>query len=338
MTEMTAPFTDTMNMPAQKRTRWKLALKITIVVALLAALGHKGALSLTKTSQAILDYPNFLPAMGLQLVALVLGFIRWQWLLRAQDIHLPFRRTVQLGLIGNFFNVALPGAVSGDLVKAYYVGHEVAGKRARAFGAILFDRVVGLSALVMVSAGALTFGFEKFRGTALIHGVRVVMILAAVGVISFYSYLFTVKEHHDPLLLFIRKLEGRMPRMGSFTRIYEGIRHYHHHPIAVAGVLGISIVIHLLVGLSCLYFVRALGDPLVQLLSVYVIVPLGLLVTAVPIAPAGIGTGHYAFQYLFSLIGSLVGPDAYSLYALSLASWAAVGGFIYLRFKSRPQH
>ena len=48
-----------------------------------------------------------------------LGPIRWQLLLRAQGIKLSMGRTAQLTLIGNFFNIALPGAVSGDFVKAF---------------------------------------------------------------------------------------------------------------------------------------------------------------------------------------------------------------------------
>jgi uncharacterized protein (TIRG00374 family) len=294
----------------------------------------KGFISLDKTRRALADWGHIVPAFLFNVVALCLGILRWQWLLRAQGIKIPLLRTIELSLVGNFFNVALPGAVSGDLVKAFYVGREVEGKRGRSFGTILFDRVVGVSALVMVSAGALSLGLEAYRGTALLKGIQVLMVLAAIGVVVFYGYLFLVREHHDPLLRLMKRFESRVPRAGSVVRIYEGIRHYHHHPATVAGVLAISVVIHLLVGASCLWFARALGDSAIPLLSAYVVVPVGLLVTAVPIAPAGVGTGHAAFLFLFGLIGSQVGPDVYSLYALCIVAFAAVGGVVYLRFKA----
>ncbi|HUP58522.1 MAG TPA: lysylphosphatidylglycerol synthase transmembrane domain-containing protein, partial [Bdellovibrionota bacterium] len=177
---------------SRSRSKLTLALKALAVFALLGALGYKGLISLEKTKQALFDWEHMALAVGVSAVALALGMMRWQWLLRAQDIHLPFFRTIQLTLIGNFFNVALPGAVSGDLVKAFYIGKEVEGKRARAFGAILFDRVVGVSALVIVSAGALAAGLGTFSG-ALIHGIRLMMLLAAAGVIGFYVYLFVVR-------------------------------------------------------------------------------------------------------------------------------------------------
>jgi uncharacterized protein (TIRG00374 family) len=320
---------------SQPRSWWKTGLKAVAVIALLVVLGMKGFISIDKTRRALTDVDHVLPAIGFAFIALCLGVIRWQWLLRAQGIKLPMLRTLEFTLIGNFFNIALPGAVSGDVVKAFYIGREVEGKRGRSFGAILFDRVVGLSALVMVSAGALSIGRGSFHGTGLIHGIRAIMILAALGVVSFYSYLFVVRENHDPLLKFMRQMEKRTPKFGSITRIYEGIRHYHHHPATVAGVLAISVVIHLLIGCACLWFARALGDVSVPLLSIYVIVPLGLLVTAVPVAPAGIGTGHAAFLFLFGLIGSQVGPDVFSLYALSQVLFAAFGGFVYMRFKGK---
>ena len=61
--------------------------------------------------------------------ATTLGILRWQWLLKAQNINLPIMRTAQLNLIGAFFNLALPGAVSGDFVKAFYIGKDIPGQK-----------------------------------------------------------------------------------------------------------------------------------------------------------------------------------------------------------------
>src|SRR4051812_34437121 len=127
---------DTLAFPTnQPRARWKTALKMGAVIALLVVLGMKGFISLEKTGRALMDWEHIVPALALSLIALGLGVLRWQWLLRVQGIELPLLRTFEFSLIGNFFNIALPGAVSGDLVKAFYIGREVEGKRARSFGA-----------------------------------------------------------------------------------------------------------------------------------------------------------------------------------------------------------
>jgi uncharacterized membrane protein YbhN (UPF0104 family) len=78
----------------------------------------------------------------------------------------------------------------------------------------------------------------------------------------------------------------------------------------------------------------ALGETQLTLLPVYVVVPIGLLITAIPVLPAGVGTGHAAFLYLFGLLGSQRGADIFSLYALGQILTGAIGGLIYLRFRA----
>ena len=160
------------------------------------------------------------------------------------------------------------------------------------------------------------------------------ILVAAASVIVFYAYLFLVKEKRDPLLMTFRALENRFSKLGSLTRIYESIRHYHSYRFTVLKVLLISALIHLTVGWSCLYFAQAMGETDIPLLSLYVVVPLGLLVTAIPVAPGGIGTGNIAFLYFFHLLGSERGGDIYSLVALSNILIGAIGGVVYFRFKS----
>jgi uncharacterized protein (TIRG00374 family) len=319
---------------AEKKSHLKTFLKIAFVVALLFWLSRRGFISMHETGRAFADWQNSAPGLAAMLFTAFLGAVRWQILLRAQNIRLSWSRVIQLTLIGNFFNIALPGAVSGDFVKAFYVGKETGGQRARAFGSILFDRVAGLSALVLVAASALLFGYHEFEHSALMVGTRFFIVTAAVCVLFFYAYLFLVREHHDPVLRILRALEAKVPKIGTLTRIYEALRHYHNHRLAVLKVLAISVVVHLLVGWACYHFAAALGETAIPLLAVYVIVPLGLLVTAVPVAPAGLGTGHAAFLYLFGLLGSQRGADVFTLIALVNILIGAIGGIVYLRFRA----
>lgn len=318
------------------RKPWiKTLLKVAFVLALLAYLSQKGFISAHETGRAFMNWHDSLPALTAMLISAYLGAIRWQLLLRAQGIELKMSRTTQLTLIGAFFNIALPGAVSGDFVKAFYVGKELGGQRAKAFGSILFDRVAGLSALVLISASALLLGYHEFEHSALLSGTRVFVVTGASCVLVFYCYLFLVREHHDPVLRLLRLLEARIPKASSVTGIYVGLRHYHNHRMAVIQVLSLSVVIQLMVGWTCWHFAAALGEPGLSQLAVYVIVPLGLLVTAVPVAPAGVGTGHAAFLFLFGLLGCKRGADIFTLYAVTNILIGAIGGLVYLRFRTQ---
>ena len=46
-----------------------------------------------------------------------LACFRWRILLAVQGIETRIMDIVKLNLIGQFFNIAIPGSVSGDLVK-----------------------------------------------------------------------------------------------------------------------------------------------------------------------------------------------------------------------------
>ena len=325
--------------PLPKKTRTYLAtsIKLTLVGAFLYLLASKGLISVEKTREAF-GHPEYvIPAVLVLTLGNCASAIRWQILLRAQGIRLAWGRMIQLHLVGLFFNFLIPGAVSGDLVKAFYVGKEFKGMRAQAFGSILFDRIVGLAALIVLSATALLIHLRELGGTPLLSAIQAFMGIAATLVIAFFTYLFLVREHHDPLLIFLRKMEVRYSHrtvFSSVTRIYEGVRHYHHHRSAVALVLLLSLAIHLSVGWACMNFAHALGELHLSLNSLYVVVPIGLVLTSVPVAPAGVGTGHAAFLTLFHLIGSERGADVFSLMVISNLLTGLIGGLVYLQFKA----
>lgn len=313
-------------------------LKLLFVAGLLTLLVRKGLLSISlqQTGKALTQWSFIIPALSLCATSTLLGVFRWHLLVRAQGIRISLAKTFELTMVGNFFNIALPGAVSGDVVKAFYVGREAKGARARAFGSILFDRIVGLAAMVIVAAGALALGYSQFKGSALLGAVRVFLTTAALGFLVFFGYLFFLNEKRDIFLILARKLERRWHRFGSLVRIYEGIREYHHHRGTVAAVLGISVIVQSILGLATYFFAGALDESSIPLIAYYVVVPLGMLVTAVPLLPGGVGTGHAAFGFLFSLLGSQRGADVFTLNMLYNVSMGAVGGLIYLRFKSSP--
>ncbi len=325
-----------MNEYFSKQTKKQMIIfiaKYLVVIGFLYFLAHKGFLSIQALAGAILQWKLILPAVFVFFSAIFLGVIRWQWLLQAHHIHLGWYRIMQLTLIGHFFNVALPGAVSGDFIKAFYIRKELQGKGMNALGSIVFDRVIGLSALILLSASSCFLGFNSILHGPFLVTIQQLIIVSAAIVVVFYLYLFLVTEHTDPFLRILKYFETLSQRMNLFVRIYESLRHYHRYRWLVMKVLCLSVLIHLLIGWGCFNFAKALGATDLSLLSVYLVVPLGLLLLAVPIAPAGIGTGNIAFFYLFQLIGFDRGADVFSLIALTNLMIGMMGGWVYFRFR-----
>src|SRR5256885_7152376 len=62
--------------------------------------------------------------------------------------HLSLPRLSGLFFIGMFYNQFLPGGTGGDIMKSYYLLKETPDKKAGALLAVVFDRFIGLVALV----------------------------------------------------------------------------------------------------------------------------------------------------------------------------------------------
>src|SRR6058998_2306195 len=92
--------------------------------------------------------------MGVLAYGLVEGAaaFRWHVLLKVQQIHLSAPRLAGLFFIGLFYNQFLPGGTGGDIIKSYYLLKETPDKKAGALLAVVFDRFIGLVALVAITA------------------------------------------------------------------------------------------------------------------------------------------------------------------------------------------
>lgn len=316
-------------------SKLSLFLKIAFVAVIFWFMFKKGLISVGETAHAFSQWRIIVPTLlVLSVCNAVIGVYRWAWLLEAQGVRLKWTKILNLTFIGYFFNIALPGAISGDVVKAYYVGKEASGKGTRALGSILFDRVTGVSGMALSSAGALLLGSKAFWGTPFYQAIQVFVFSSAIGVILFFTYLFLITERHDPLLRLFRACEKKLPKLKAITQIYESIRHYHNHRWTVVKALLLSMMIQICIGWVVAQYAVTLGETGLNQLAIYVIVPLGVLVTAIPILPGGVGTGHAAFFALFKLIGCSRGADIFSMYVLVQIAFGLVGGLFYLPYKA----
>src|SRR5882724_1915830 len=85
---------------------------------------------------------------------------RWHVLLKVQKIHLSLPRLSGLFLIGMFYNQFLPGGTGGDIIKSYYLLKETPDMKAGALLAVVFDRLIGLVALVAITVTLVSLRFD----------------------------------------------------------------------------------------------------------------------------------------------------------------------------------
>src|SRR5205814_1193191 len=111
------------------------------------------------------DYRWVVVGIFSYLLVEIFAALRWQVLLRVQKIHLSFPRIAGLFLIGMFYNQFLPGGTGGDIIKSYLLLKETPDRKAGALLAVVFDRFIGLVALVAITATLVSLRFDLLSQT-----------------------------------------------------------------------------------------------------------------------------------------------------------------------------
>lgn len=259
-----------------------------------------------------------------------LGAIRWQGLLKALNVNLSFVQCLQLTWVGFFFSSFLPGAVTGDILKGYYLEKKIGrDSRRETVVSLLTDRICGVFGLVLLggSAALLSFFFD-FHLDDLAAGFGLLLVLGVLAITCFLAVIFFPWKSRDP----IESLLASLPFLRIFLRIYEGFRVFKNQPRYLFLALFYSILNHAIISTAIINVVWLFNNE-ISALSQLKVLPFALVTTVIPVAPAGIGIGHAAFQSLYSLVGFFQGADAFNLFlALQLPVYL-LGAVFYLLLK-----
>lgn len=326
-------------MGAGIKDKLKLAAKFGFAIAVIWYMIAKGKLDLGVVKQGFSHVDFMVASFSLVLVAVCLSLFRWKLLLLGQGIDLPMPQVFRYGMIGAFFNTTMPGAVSGDLIKAWYLIQDRKGqKKTPVLTSILLDRVIGVFGLILVSASPLVISGRAVWDTPQLRTIALPVLGLAIGVLCFFGYIML--SVWGPLAYLRRKMDrlGKS-RVGEvFLQAYDAWLSYRERPwILVASIL-ISIVNHLCMVTIIILAARAIGEDTLSAFQYFLLVPIGLLTTAIPVAPAGLGVGHAAFEALFNLVGSSHGPELFTMLVTVQILINLSGILFYLRSpKLEPQ-
>jgi uncharacterized protein (TIRG00374 family) len=236
---------------------------------------------------------------------------RWHVLLRVQGIHLSFWRLSGLFLIGMFYNQFLPGGTGGDIIKSYYLLKETPDKKAGALLAVVFDRIIGLVALVAITGTLIGLRFDFLSQTPetrqLLWILLVVLGVSVAGLLTTFVITGFRLFHSLPL---------RFPGREKLIEVSAAYHLYARHWRATLVAFGSSIVAHLATFatfLSVAYSLRAN----VKIVDFFAVMPIERTISAMPISFAGIGWREKVLQIM--LHGVCGVPEATAILVGSLS-------------------
>ena len=272
--------------------------------------------------------------------------VRWQILLRVQGIRLNFFRLAALFLIGMFYNQFLPGGTGGDIIKSYLLLKETARHKAGALLAVVFDRLIGLVALVTITVTLVTLRFDLLWRTPVTieSGFTPHQLLVVLGLLLGFSITGLLISFIVSGFNFFHLLPRKFPGRDKLIEIAAAYHLYAQHWFATLLAFGASLVAHLATFTTFLFVAYALHaedvrktppEP-VPAVDFFAVMPIERTITAIPISLAGIGLREKLLQVMLNNLCGVTVEKAKligSLGFLVILICCAPGGLVYFFYR-----
>jgi uncharacterized protein (TIRG00374 family) len=288
-----------------------------------------------------IQYQFLILAVVLVTASLLLTLVRWYVLVRAVELPFTIANAIRLGLVGFFFSTFLPGSVGGDLVKAAFIAREQS-RRTVAVATVIMDRVIALWALVWLVAlsGGVFWLTGLLRGEAAQTSTRIILGAAALVGVSLAVWFLLGLLPAYRAERFAGRLE-RTPKVGAtLAELWRAFWMYRCRTRSVVVVMLMSWVGQVGFVLAFYCSVRAMLDPaavgtIPTLAEHFLLVPIGLVIQAVPLFPGGAGIAEAGFGFLYRRFGCDSAPAVMGMLTQRMINWmlGLVGYFVYLRMK-----
>lgn len=261
----------------------------------------------------------------------VLATVRWQILLRIQDIRLNWLQAGGIVMIGLFFNQFLPGGVGGDAMRLYFAFKLAPRRKIGATLSVAMDRLFGLLTVLFLAGVTFSMRFSWLtRSDASRHIAYLALTLLSAS-LAFVVLLFGLVN---------TRLLHRLPKAMPFRKVIiesgEAMLRYRTYPLAVALAFPVTVVAHLAYYTSFYCAGESLGvatGHAASLADIFSIMPLVDTIISVPISLGGIGVRETLFQ---ELLGNLTHmPPALAAFTASLGfaiqvCWGLLGAAVFL--------
>ena len=260
----------------------------------------------------------------------VAAAFRWHILLKVQGIRLNLSRLSGLFLIGMFYNQFLPGGTGGDIIKSYFLLKETPDKKAGALLAVVFDRLIGLVALVSITVTLVLLRYHWLAQTTETRRLLWILMFLLGSSIAGLLGSFVISGFN-----LFHLLPEKFPGREKLIEIAAAYHLYAHHWRATLLALAASVVAHLATFATFLCAAYALRAN-VALIDFFAVMPIERTISALPISFAGVGLREKVLQIMLNglcgvpeSVAVLIG----SLSFLVMLFCSAPGAIVYFFYK-----
>ena len=254
----------------------------------------------------------FLASFVMQVGAIIFSIMRWNVLLKGQDLEVPFVHIVKTFLVGRFLGTFTPTGVGLEAYKAYDIARYT-GRTEAAVSVVIIEKMIGtffsLSLLVLLTLPFFT-GVIDTRFLYVFGAFFGVLLLAAL-VLLFSPGLFTrLLAFNFPLKA---KVEGPLTKMVAAFTIYSKRR----SSLLAAIVFGLGMYLFWFLTYYTNSIALGAGLALGDILKAG---PMTQIATMIPLSIAGIGLREGAFMGLLDGLGVVSGATTTARSAMILSA------------------
>jgi hypothetical protein len=319
--------------PDRRLRLWGLwVLKLMVAACLIGYLVYSEKISLN-LFRAFCSWQGLMLVGGaalLIIMAQTLAALRLFLLFQGQVLDILWSLCWKTTFIGLFANNYLPTSFGGDAVKAYYLTRSRSGLVSQVIATLVFDRFLGMGALVLLILGFL--GILNWTGH-LSLGIFLTKLPAA----SFYPMLAVLVVASTCLVPLrrpqFRQVIGqwlnRRPVGQAIHQFFCNLAAFRHLGRVSLACLGISFFIHLLCAMALYLVSRALN--LEAGLVLTLVLALLIFVTGIiPVSPGNLGWTEYLGSVLWSSQGLGWGGNLWLSYRLVTVLVSLTGLILFL--------
>lgn len=255
----------------------------------------------------------------LMLVSIVLVWIsaiKWQIFLEFFGEKRSTFKLFSYYLIGYFVNLIVPSYIGGDVVRSLYASKS----KTQGILSTILERLTGLIAMV-------TLGVVFVNFTPIVQELKLTIFIIAgvilLGLIPIFSDKFFNIFTKLPV---VKKFKPKLEQVKTSLVLAK-----NNYPLLFK-TFSLSYLFHFVTVINVLTVAYAIGWFEVPIMELFVILPVVLLIGAIPITPSGLGLQEGAFFFTLTKIGATNEQALAIAVILRLKTYvlAAMGGIFFL--------
>jgi uncharacterized protein (TIRG00374 family) len=248
------------------------------------------------------DIPLLVFVFLINIPNLLIKSHKWRIFINSYDVKISLHKATSAWLAGFFLGLVTPGRV-GDFSRGYYVKEQV--PLGKAMTTVAVDRVIDLFVLFSLAI----IGIIALFSMLLVNESFSFLLVAFITFFALFIFGTFAMTRKDLMRTLARPFFNRLiPRRYknrlsiTFNDFYEGLDSLKKNRVIFIISLILSFFSFFVIMCQSYLIALALKIP-VSLTFILAIMPVIILIDALPISFSGIGTRDAALIFLFSLVG-----------------------------------